>query len=593
MFLFDHGEIVERLKKYPIFNKFSISLLKELIAQSEIIEYSAGSVLFQIGESSDYVYYVIDGYVEIFSSNTFKKKIASVRSGDMLGETSVLAGETHGFTARTNKLSQLIKIDKNTFLKFFQEDPQVLMQLTQNVAKRLRRMVMGLTTEHYPFKNIVLYNAAPMVDLEKFKHYFQACMIQDKTYIYDRKNFEASSLDIVPFLFQCENKSGINIFFAEPGDNVWDKTVLLHAEYIYLIIPEGDWNSIPMDVVDGENSRPCDLVIWHDQPEPYTNTQRFYDQYSFKRHHHLKDEKASYQRLYRYMTGQAIGLVISAGGFRGYAHYGIIKALLESGIPIDCIGGSSFGAAIGAGLSENFNWENFQIIYTQSIGKFKNKKTMSSFTFPFTSLLSGKMATNLLQEVYQHRRIEDLPINFFCVTGNLSMRQKELKNKGEIWEWIRASIAVPGIFPPLEKEGNIYVDGAVCTAMPVQDMRHYLNDAGKIISLDVRLPLLLKDKHKYSFPPILPFQDVLAYKLGISKKNYVLPSMLDILLESSSIDQYMFDNEASKKADILIAPDTSSLSFSNPSIGDPQSLIAYTFAKEKLKEYQDMFSRWL
>ena len=55
----------------------------------------------------------------------------------------------------------------------------------------------------------------------------------------------------------------------------------------------------------------------------------------------------------------------------------------------------------------------------------------------------------------------------------------------------------------------------------------------------------------------------------------------------------MFDKEGAKKADILIAPDTSSLSFSNPSIGDPQSLIAYTFAKEKLKEHHTMFARWL
>lgn len=592
MFLFDHDEMVERLIKYPIFNKFSAELLRMLIANSEIIESPASTVLFQIHQPSEYVYYIIDGYVELFSSSTFERKIASIRSGGMLGETSVLAGESHGFTARTNKISQLIKMEKAVFLKFFQEDPHILMQLTQSVAKRLRRMAMGFTTDRYPFKNIVLYRASLDIQLEKFKHHFQACSQQDNTHIYDKKCFEASELDIVPFLFQCENKSGINIFIVEPGEDVWDKTVLLHAEYIYLLVNEGAWQSIPMDVVDGENTRPCDLIIWHDKPEPYINTHRFYEQYSFKRHHHFHDHKTFYQRIYRFMTGQAIGLVISAGGFRGYAHYGLIKALLETGMPIDCIGGSSFGAAIGAGLAENFDWEHFKIIYEKSIGQLKKKKIFN-FTFPFTSLLSGKLPTDLLQEVYGHRRIEDLPINFFCVTGNLSSRQKEVKHQGELWEWLRASIAVPGILPPFEKEGNIYVDGAVCTALPVQDMREYLDGAGKIISLDVRLPLLLKDKHQYAFPPILRFKDVLAYKLGLSKKNYVLPSMLDILLESSSIEQYRYDSEGAKKADIMITPDTSSLSFGNPSIGDPQSLIAYTFAKEKLKEHQTMFQRWL
>lgn len=593
MFLFDHDEIVEQIKLYPIFNAFPIEALKEFIAQSEIIELPAGSILFQIHEPCDYIYYTIDGYVELFSSKTFNKKIARVRSGGMVGETSALANEPHAFSARTNKVSQLIKMKKSVFMRFFTENPQALMQLSQSVAIRLRRMVMGFTTDRYPFKNVVIVNTFPNISLQKFKYSFQECIQQDNTHIYDKNSFIASQLDIVPFLFECEQKSGINLFVVDDTTDVWGKTVLLHAEYIYLLTTENGWDDLPLDLIDGEISRPCDLVIFHEQPEPYQNTQRFYDRYPFKRHHHIRDEKSHYQRIYRFMTGQAIGLVLSAGGFRGYAHYGIIKALLESGIPIDCIGGCSFGATIGAGLSENLNWERFKIVYQKSIGKFRGKKPLSSFTFPFTSILDGKMITSLLKQVFQHRRLENLPINFFCVTGNLSIRQKELKNSGEIWEWLRASVAVPGLFPPLEKEGHIYVDGAVCTSLPVQDMREYLDGAGKIISLDIRLPLLLKDKHKYSFPPILPFLDVLAYKLGLSKKDYVLPSILDILLESSSIEQHLSDDIAPKNADITIAPDTSSLSFANPSIGDPESLIAYTFAKEKLKEHQAMFSRWL
>jgi NTE family protein len=419
--------------------------------------------------------------------------------------------------------------------------------------------------------------------------------MQDNVHIYDKNSFLSSGLDLLPFLAECDNRREISIFLLAHGEDApWEKTVLSHAEYIYLITTENSWETLPIDTIDGGNMCPCDVVIWHEHEPPYRNTQRFYDRYAFKRHHHCRDEKSLYQRLYRYMTGQAIGLVISAGGFRGYAHYGLIKALLESKVPIDCIAGCSFGATIGAGLAENFDWEKFKVIYEKSVGQFKGRKKLSfNFTLPVTSLLSGKLPTEILQDVYADRHIEDMPINFFCITANLSTRQKEVKYFGKAWEWLRASIAVPGIFPPYEKQGNIYVDGAACTSLPIPDMREYLNGAGKIISFDVRSPLLLKDKHKYSFPPILSFKEVLAYKLGLSKKGYVLPGILDILLESSSIDQYFYDTEGLKNADIAIAADTSSLSFSDPSIGDPQSLIAYTFAKEKLKEHQDMFARWL
>jgi len=594
MFLFKNDEIIDRLKTYPIFSHFSFLSLEKLLAESELIDMPPASILFEIHDPSEHIYYILDGYVELFPSKNCDHKIASVRSGNLLGETSILADEPHSFTARTNKKSQLLKIPKSVFLKFFEDDPEVLMQLTQFVAKRLRRMVMGLTTENYPFKNIVLYNTVPELSLESFKYYFKEPALQDKTHIYDKKSFLNSKLDILPFLFQTENTTGINIFFLEPDNSTWNQHILFHAEYIYLVVAEETWEQLPNEILNKENALFCDIVIWHKNPPPYKNTQEFYARYPFKRHHHFRDVANDYLRLYRYMTGQAIGLVIGAGGFKGYAHYGIIKAILESDIPIDCIGGCSFGAAIGAALAENFEWETFKNIYEQSIGQLKNKKRYKlPFTIPITSLLSGEIATTMLQNVYQDRYIEDIPINFFCVTANLSTREKEIKKSGKIWEWLRASLSLPGIFPPLEKEGNIYVDGAVCTSLPVLDMRQYLNDSGKVISLDVRSRELLKDRHKYSFPPILRFKDVLAYKLGLSKKKLSLPSIFDILLESSSIEQYQYDTQGLKKADLVITADTSSLSFSNPSIGDPQSLIAYTYAKEKLKEYSLTFKRWI
>lgn len=592
MFLFDNNEIIQRLKKYPIFNKFSTFTLRRLVAQSELMTVPADTILFYSQTPSHYVFYVIDGGVELFSSVTFEKKVATVRGGGMLGETSLIADESHGLTARTNRESQLLKISKEVFLNFFQKDTELLMQITKTSAKRLRHMLMGFSSEHYPYKNIVIYNFSSLMKLEKIKFHLQESALQDDTQIYDKSDFEAANQDIVPFLHQCENNIGVNLFLAEFKQSTWDKAVLSHAEYVYFIVTENDFDAISPDILEAIKPLPCDLVIVHEKPEPYSNTIKFYKKHKFTRHHHFRDEKPHYQRLFRFMTGQAIGLVISAGGFRGYAHYGLIKALFESGIPIDFIGGCSIGASVGAGLASNFNWENFKAIYKKSIGDVKNKK-IYNFTFPVTSILNGKLPTRVLQETFGNVQIEDLPINFFCITGNLSKREKEVIRFGELWEWLRASLAVPGILPPLVKNGEVYVDGAVCTALPIQDMRTYLDNAGKIISLDVRLQLASEPKHEYFCPPILTFKDILLYKLGFMKKKYNLPKLIDILLEASSIGQIRHDSEWSKKADVIIAPNTSSLSFSNPSIGDPESLIAYEFAKEILKEHQALFARWL
>lgn len=586
----ENSELVTQLNKYPILSHFSRTALQKLVDQSEIIEAQADDVLFASDDPGNYLYYLIDGCMEVFLPGKVEKKTNLIRSGEMAGEMGVLSAGSYGLTCRVHRPSRLLKIDKNVFLDFFRNDPELLLQLAQAMAKRFHDLVVGLHKKHYLYKNIVLYVMSSEVNIEKIKTDFQACSSKDNTRIYDKKAFEMSKMDVVPFLYQCESNPGVNIFLIESLSDPWSKAIFLHVEYVYILVSDDCFDAIEANVLDNLKRRPCDLVIWHTKPEPYSDTHRFYERYAFNRNHHLMDTTADYQRLYRFMTGQAIGLVISGGGFRGYAHYGLIKALFESGVPIDCIGGASMGAVVGAGLAINFNWSKFHLLYETAMGRLKSKRFFG-VTWPIFSLLSGKWATDILKETYGTYQIEDLPINFWCVTSNLSKRQKEVKHQGALWEWLRASMAIPGIFPPFEKNGSVYVDGAVCTNLPVQDMRDYLDNAGTIITLDIGLPLLPQDK--YFFPPILTLGQALAYKLGFSKKKYIFPALLDIVLESSSINQYIYDTQGSKDADIIIAPDTSSLSFLDPTKDNPLSLMAYVFAKEILQKKKALYARWL
>lgn len=592
MFSFDQAELVARLKKYPLLSKFSEEELTELVSQSEPFESPGDVFLFHSDDPSTHVYYVVEGCVEIFTSETMEKRFTIARSGDMIGETGAIAGESYGLTAKIHRPSRFLKINKSVFFRFFRRKPALLMLLAKTMAKRLRTMVMDTQNTHYLLKNVVLYIMTPEVSISEIKPVFEACAKQDKIRVYDKKNYEATGMELVPFLYQCEDSPGVNIFLVEYNQNTHDawNQLFFHCEGLYFLIDESQMNNINAEVLEQIKRRPCSVVIWHPQPGPYANTRAVYDQYPFQRHHHIMSNKPDFQRLYRFMTGQAIGLVISGGGFRGYAHYGLIKALMESGIPIDYIGGSSMGAAVGALLAQNTNWQYFNAVYENTMTRLKSRK-LFRLTLPLFSVLSGELMTNILKETFGAYQIEDLPINFFCIVSNLSKRQKEIKFQGELWEWLRASTAIPGVFPPLEKAGCVYVDGAVCTNLPVQDMRDCLDGAGTIITLDIRLPLLPKDK--YSCPPSLPFWQAVAYKIGFSGKKYIFPTLLDIVLESSFINQYIYDSQGAKKADIIVAPDTSSLSFLNPSKGNPLSLIAYEYAKEKLKEYKTLYARWL
>ena len=590
MFTFDDDEIIKGLKKYPVLSHFSESALKRLVGQSKIVEIDENHTLFSCDEPADSVYYLIEGHLEGFSSNSFKEKVTGFRGGELVGEIDVIAGESRGMTVKAMRNSRLLKIDNKIFNKYFQHNPELFVALAQSLAKRLRTMIYNAHDSSYEYKNIGLIVLFSDMPVEKIKETFQPQVAQDAFHLYDKNKFEESGQELVNFFCQCESNSGINLFFCVNSNDSWSKAVLNHVDYIYLITWGGTWDTMDSNVLAGIRQRPCDIAILHKDPAPFKNTARFYDRHPFKRHHHLMDTKADYERLYRYMTGQAIGLVVSGGGFRGFAHYGLIKALFESKIPIDYLGGSSMGALIAAILALDFDREHFDTMFHCNMKKVKKTIFAKNITIPLVSMLSGKTLTNSIYDMFGEYQMEDLKTNFFCVVTNLSNSKKEIMRKGKLWEWIRASTSIPGIAPPFEKEGVIYVDGAVCSNLPINDMRILLDEGGKIIAFNLQNSVF--NGHKYNFPPILTMKKMLLYLLGFAEYRYNFPSILDILTEAPLINQYSSDSEAAKTAELIISFDTSSKSFRSTS-SDVLIQPAYELAQEKFLEKIDLFKRWI
>lgn len=591
MFFFDDNAIVRRLKKYPILSEFSEFTLGRLVNQSEVITLEEEQVLFRYNDTCDSVYYLIDGHLEGYSSDTFTKKVASLRAGDMVGEIGILTCESRGMAVKATRETQLLKISREVFLKFFQKDSDLLLSLGQMMGKRVRYMIDGLKDNHYNYKNVAIIPLSPDVIFERMNAVFQLHSDYDQVKLYSKGDFEASELEVVHFFHECEENPGVNIFFGTYGNENWNKMVLSHVDYIYFITNEEGIEHLDKSMLLDIKKRPVDIVIVHANPPPYKNTACVYAQYPFKRHHHIMHNQADYQRLYRYMTGQAIGLVISGGGFRGFAHYGLVKALCEAKIPIDCFAGSSVGAGVAAILSINFDWKFFDEKFHHTMKTLSKTRAWKHFTFPLVSVLSGEIATKVAQQEFGQYKIEDLPLNFFCAVGNLSKGQKDIKKFGELWEWLRASTSIPGILPPLAKDGDVYVDGAVCTNLPVLDMREYLDNAGKIITFDIRIPPL--HSQKYVYPPTLTFKTILCHKLGLAKYKFTIPRIIDVVMESSLINQYIYDTQGAKQADIIVAPDTSQINFLSAEGADSLTLPAYELAKQKLEEYKSLYERWI
>jgi NTE family protein len=198
-------------------------------------------------------------------------------------------------------------------------------------------------------------------------------------------------------------------------------------------------------------------------------------------HHHVRRRVArDFRRLARMMTGRAIGLVLSGGGVRGLSHIGVLRALREAGIEIDLFGGVSMGAIIAACAALEWNDDD---IYRRLRATFIEKNPLNDYTLPLVALTRGRRLSRTLREHFGDRRIEDCPYTYFCVSSNLGTGRIKVHRNGPVWWANRASVAVPGVLPPVIDGTDVLVDGGVMNNLPVDIMNEMR--CGPVIAADV------------------------------------------------------------------------------------------------------------
>lgn len=167
----------------------------------------------------------------------------------------------------------------------------------------------------------------------------------------------------------------------------------------------------------------------------------------------------------------SVSLVLGSGGARGHAHIGVIRALEERGLRVGNIAGTSMGAVIGgiyaAGKLDTYvEWAN--ALEKNDIVR------LLDFSFTWTSIFKGERIFEVLADLVGDRQIEDLDRGFTAVATALNEQREVWLNSGSLFSAIRASTAVPGVFSPVELDGDTLVDGGLVNPIPIAPT---LNDA--------------------------------------------------------------------------------------------------------------------
>lgn len=230
----------------------------------------------------------------------------------------------------------------------------------------------------------------------------------------------------------------------------------------------------------------------------------------------------------KHPTHKKVGLALGGGAAKGFAHIGVIKALEKAGIDIDFIAGTSMGALVGGYYAATKDINRLETI-ARNIKKKDVFSMWSMIKRKDGALFRGESIAEILKKELGELKVEDCKIPFTAVTTNVKNGDEVRLDKGSLVDAIKASIAIPLIFSPVEVDGQLLMDGGLVNPVPADVVKNM--GAECVIAIDVSSRWLETPEEMISvkdlYSTISQTLSVLEYQLA---KN-VLKQSADIVIK--------------------------------------------------------------
>lgn len=455
----------------------------------------AGKALFEAGDLADCIYFVMSGALGTFrkSMDGRTEFVGHIRTGEPVGEMALflaqdsdgdgeLEPEPHTNSVYALRDSEILRISRKGFERLIKAEPEILEAMIRLILLRLKQS--RRRTDRAEPKVFALVSASPTIDLKLRAETLKLSLAEFglRTCVVDEL---AGDEKPTAFFDQLEQDHDLVMLTAPIGDTAWYRLAMRQADRIWVIGRADARPSKPLLPEDHSPARAfklVDVVLCHQAAERRAARPKDWREAADASRllHWNGIEGPDCDRLARVMAGRSVGLVLSGGGARAYAHIGVVKALRERGIPLDFVGGSSMGAVVAACVA--MGWDDAEI--EARIRKaFVDSNPLGDWTLPVVSMVRGRRVNARLKEHFGEAEIGDLALPFFAVSTNLSDATFRVHREGSLRNALRASISLPGILPPVVDDGEVLVDGAVLNNFPVDVMRDF--HRGAVIGSDV------------------------------------------------------------------------------------------------------------
>ena len=541
----------------------------------ESIELAGGEVLVREGDPSDALYLLLSGRLQasVAGVGGVPQVVGEIGRGESVGEMGVFTGKPRRATITALRDSLLARVELAAVHAMLEKVPALAVNLTRVIIDRLQRR----NTSQKPIRNVtniaVISVSEGLQASAVLQELLPELQSQGKTVMHltsaaidaaaGRTNAAQAADDnpeahywLVNYLDDLEGRYSLVFYEADPAPTQWTRRCLRQADEILLLATASaspELSAIERACLGGAITRVRQtLVLLHANDAEWADgTLEFLaHRPNVQRHYHLRARQTGdTARLARFLSGQALGLVLAGGGARGLAHIGIFRALEEAGVKVDFFGGTSIGSVLAACMACGWGWER---VYQENKREFLSNPT-SDFNFiPLVSLLAGRKLDRILAASFARRQIEEMWLPFFCVSSNYTQACEQVHRKGELKRALLASMAIPGVFPPIVSGNDLLVDGGVFNNMPVDVMAR--TGVQTIMAVDLRPDN--KQRRELNFDDVpRPFTLLLDRFRAPSRRRYQVPSMLTTLMAANTLNSEQKMSQVVGDVDLLFNPD--------------------------------------
>lgn len=471
--------------------------LAALSAEAEPLRVLAGEWALREGDEARELYVVLRGRLRVVAEDGRTLRILG--PGGAIGELALLTGAPRSASVQAVRDSTLLRLPRERFDGLMERDAHFAATVARELAVLLQASG-GLSAPPARPALFALRALGPEVPIDAVARSLARALERFGTVEILRA--DAAGTGAVE---RAEDESTHVLLVDETGSGMWSDLCTRQADRLLLVATSGSIT---------ETAAPdADLLVLG--PAEAGVVGRLMGTIEPRALHRLattEPDDPGIGRLARRLVGRALGIVLSGGGARGFAHIGALQALEEAGLRFDRFGGTSIGAFMSAlAAAERTPAQIVRALRSQVV----EGRPFADWTVPRHALIRGRRATEMFGRVLGAGDVRQLPRSWFGVSVALASAELVVHRDGPVAEAVGCSMSLPGIAPPRVHRGRLLIDGGVLNNLPVDVM--LADREGPVVAVDVAARFQVA----HGRPQIPPILETLGATMVLTSRSQI------------------------------------------------------------------------